>query len=120
MGQQSSATKSSCPHLEQGQRSALSRLRAQLALAVVFSSALGGCSGDARSETPAPVAAIEPNDGSAAPVAPPVAPPPAPAPRSARPKALPPDLARSGASARRPAPPSAHQRDASPATPADG
>jgi hypothetical protein len=80
MGQQSSATKSSCPHLEQGQRSALSRLRAQLALAVVFSSALGGCSGDARSETPAPVAAIEANDGSAAPVAPPVAPPPAPAP----------------------------------------
>jgi hypothetical protein len=80
MGQQSSATKSSCPHLEQGQRSALSRLRAQLALAVVFSSALGGCSGDARSETPAPVVAIEPNYGSAAPVAPPVAPPAAPAP----------------------------------------
>ena len=59
MGQQSGATKSRRPYLEQGPRSAISRLTAQLALAVVFSSALGGCSGDARSATPAPAAAIE-------------------------------------------------------------
>jgi hypothetical protein len=80
MGQQSGATKSRRPYLEQGPRSAISRLTAQLALAFVFGSALGGCSGDARSATPAPVAAIEAHDGSAAPVAPPVAAPPAPAP----------------------------------------
>jgi hypothetical protein len=80
MGQQCSATKSRRPNLDQGKRSALSRLTAQLTLAVVFSSALGGCSGDARSATPAPAAALEAHDGSAAPVAPPVAPPPVPAP----------------------------------------
>ena len=80
MGQRYGALNNRRPELKHGSSGALARLTAQLSLALVISSTLGGCSGDARSETPAPVAAIEANDGSAAPVAPPVAPPAASAP----------------------------------------
>jgi len=80
MGQQCGAAEIRRRNVVQCPSSALARITAQLSLAVVFSSALGGCSGDARSATPAPAAAIEAHDGSAAPVAPPVAAPPAPAP----------------------------------------
>ena len=80
MGQRCGAVNNRRPELKHGSSGALARLTAQLSLALVISGTLGGCSGDARSETPAPVAAIEANDGSAAPVAPPVAPPAAPAP----------------------------------------
>lgn len=80
MGQQCGAAEIRQRSVGQCRRNALARLTAKLSLALVISSALGGCSGDARSATPVPAAAIEAHDGSAAPVAPPVAPPAAPAP----------------------------------------
>lgn len=80
MGQQSGAVNERRPNLKHSASGALARLTAQLTFAVILGNALSSCTGDARSATPAPVAAIEAYDGSAAPVAPPVAPPPAPAP----------------------------------------